>query len=259
MALCHAKAAELGITLREEDLDEVERQLQSAADASHGGDTGALLASRGFTEEFYRFSAEAALYEDAMFEHFFGEDGSLLPDEDAVAYAEENGYIRAKHILFKTTDDNREPLDEAAVAASRERAEAALAQLRSADPATLPEVFDEIMHTQSEDPGLSAYPEGYYFQEGQMVTEFYEAALALSPGELSDIVESASTGYHILLRLAPDPDGVVEYDSSTGVPVTLRSMAAHQLFFNMMMEWQEDTDFLYYDEFADMDLADLLR
>ena len=66
-------------------------------------------------------------------------------------------------------------------------------------------LFDELMYQYSEDTGLAAYRDGYTAQKGQMVPEFEEAALALRDGEISDVVYSETTGYHIILRLPLDP------------------------------------------------------
>ena len=66
-------------------------------------------------------------------------------------------------------------------------------------------LFDELMNQYSEDTGLAAYPDGYTAQKGQMVPAFEEAALALQDGEISDVVYSETTGYHIILRLPLDP------------------------------------------------------
>lgn len=137
---------------------------------------------------------------------YFGEGSEDYPtDAEVLAYAQDELSIyRAKHILLATVDtETREPLDEATIAEKKATAEDLLAQLRAAeDPVAL---FDELMNEYSEDPGLATYPDGYTAQKGQMVPEFEEAALALKDGEISDVVYSETTGYHIILRLPLDP------------------------------------------------------
>lgn len=256
IAMLYERAEALGLGLTEEDEAAITEEIAMYSTLYFSGDNDALFADLGVSEEYYRLQAGAALLYDKLLTHYFGENGSGLPDEDVAAWLEENGYLYAKHILFKTVDDSRQPLDEETVAEKRAQAEAVYEALRKADPAVLPELFDTMMETYSEDPGLAAYPDGYFFQKGTMVTEFYEAALALEEGGLSGIVESAGTGYHILYRPVLDPDAVFGVDSSYQ-PYTLRYHVAETLLENMLSEWLEETTFAYTPEFEDLDVAAL--
>lgn len=136
---------------------------------------------------------------------YYGEDSDNYPtDAEVMAWLEEGGYFKVKHILLMTQDQmTGVPLDEAAVAEKKSTADDLLAQLRAADdPMAL---FDQLMNEHSEDGGLQTNPDGYTFSaKDSLVGGFREATLALEPGEISDIVET-DYGYHILLRLPIDP------------------------------------------------------
>ena len=83
----------------------------------------------------------------------------------------------AKHILIRTVDDSGEPLPEEEQAAARATAEDLLAQIRAADDPIA--TFDQLMNENSEDPGLTSYPDGYLAVPGDMLQEFEDASLAL--------------------------------------------------------------------------------
>ncbi len=83
-------------------------------------------------------------------------------------------------------------------AAAREKAEAALARIRAGEP--FPQVAAEV----SEEPGAESR-EGLLTpgREGAWVPEFWAAATALSPGEISPVVET-QYGFHVLRLEARD-------------------------------------------------------
>ena len=92
--------------------------------------------------------------------------------------------LRASHILLKT-----EGKDEAAV---KKQAEDLLAQIKKGAN------FEELAKKHSQDD-VSAAKGGDldFFNKGQMVPEFDQAAFALQPGQMTDLIKT-SFGYHII-------------------------------------------------------------
>lgn len=256
IAMFYNMAAEAGVSLTEEELSSIDEEIAFYAAMYYGGDREALFAEAGITEEYYRYQAQAALFYSALLTHYYGEGCAGLPAEDALAWAEDNGYLHAKHILIKTVDDSYNPLDEETVAEKRALAEDILSRLQAADASVRSGLFDALLNEFGEDGGPAYYPDGYYFQEGDMVPEFYEGTLALAPGEISGIVESFY-GYHIIERLPLDVDQTAEYDNSTGSPRTLRIMAATDLYENVLDERYAALDVQYAGNFEALDVISL--
>lgn len=96
--------------------------------------------------------------------------------------------LAASHILFITQEKT-----DAEKAVALKKAEALLPQLTS-------ENFARMAAAHTEEPGGKERAGALgVFQKGQMVPEFENGVIALQPGEVSGIVESAF-GYHIIRR-----------------------------------------------------------
>ena len=206
-ALIPTLAQQEGLSVTQDTLDQLDSQHTQAVDTLGNEE----LAEHSFWYQMITWDLLSLLSTRAdlhlqLQNLYFGEGSEDYPtDAEVLAYAQDElGVYRAKHILLATVDtETREPLDEATIAEKKATAEDLLAQLREAeDPVAL---FDELMNEYSEDPGLATNPDGYTAQKGQMVPEFEEAALSLKDGEISDVVYSETTGYHIILRLPLDP------------------------------------------------------
>lgn len=253
IAVLNSKAEEMNVSLSAEqqaDLDSTMEQYYNY----FGGKEGfrEFLASAFLTEEYFRKQNTTMLVYNNLFEAHFGKDGCELPDEDALLYLSDAGYMHAKHILFKTIDNNRQPLDEATIAEKKAQAEDVLAQLQACPTDQFSAKFDELMKEHSEDEGLVSNPDGYYFRSGEMVASFEEATKALAENEMSGIVESPY-GYHIILRTPMSPDDIIDYTSQYE-PITPRTAAATALFGGIANEWFFTAKVVYESDFETLDM-----
>ena len=252
-----SKAQELDIQLSEAQQQSLDAEVAEYINNLGGEEAfSEKLRSMFLTRDYFeRQNALPMLYSN-LEESFFGTKGELLSEEDVVAYLTENGYLHAKHILFKTVDDNREPLDEATIAAQRARAEEVLSTLQDVSPDDLEIAFDTMINEYSEDPGSFSYPDGYYFTSGQMVSSFENAVLALEENGLSGLVES-EYGIHIIYRPVMRADDLMDYDSNNQA-YSPRALAADELFYNMTVSWYDNVTIEYSPDFEDLRLNDLL-
>lgn len=206
LALTPAVAAEYGVTLTDDDRNSVLQQRESNIQNAGGEERYAYqLQAMGINDSTaYRLDTVSTLFTSLQdkYTQLAMEEGNAesITAQEMADYLKEQDLLRAKHILFKTVDDDRQPYDDETIAQKKAQAEDVLAQLK-ADPAK----FDELMNEYSEDTGLATNPDGYLFGAGEMVEEFENGTRALAVGEISGIVESV-WGYHIILRLDADCD-----------------------------------------------------
>ncbi len=249
------KAEELGITLTDEDNEYIDSLWQSDID-SVGSEEELIeqIETVYLTKDLYYYINTVSVLADAAFTELYGETGEKLDDEEVISYAEDSGYMRAKHILFMTVDEEGNALPDEEIEAQEQAAQEVLAQLRQAqengeDTETL---FDELMNEYSEDTGLTAYPDGYCFICGDMVEEFSTAAEALGEYEISDVVTS-DYGYHIILRLPLRADDIPINDGTN----SLRILAASDMFNASVSNWSEEAELVWSEGFEELTPADI--
>lgn len=243
-----ALAEEYGITLDEEDQASMESVYQSDVDTYAGDGDGEVtdeeiaafeeyLSEQFMDLDLYTYLNTIQYLDEDLFIYLYGEDGSAVTDEEVAAYVEENGLMAAKHILLLTIDtDTGEALTDEEIAEKEATIQDLYAQLTAVeDQEEMMTLFDELMAEYTEDTGYAYYPEGYIFAEGEMVEEFETAVEALEENQLSEIVES-SYGYHIILRVPVDPDGVYSVSTTYG-SYSLRYYIASETFTNLLDEY----------------------
>lgn len=238
---------------------EVETQWNSIVEQYGGVDAlMEAMESAYLDEPTYRLLLRSNAAFNAIMEDTYGANGEKLSEADVLAWANDNNYVRCKHILFLTKNDDGTDMTDEEKAEVRKEAETTLEELRAleADRDTMMARFDELM-AEADDPGMTNFPDGYIFTDDQMVQEFEDGTRALADYEVSDIVES-SYGYHIILRLPLDPDGkTLSQASGTGDYMTLRADAANELFNNMLIDWINNAEVEWKGDFGTMDYNEL--
>ena len=114
--------------------------------------------------------------------------------------------VHARHILVDVAPE----ADDAAKAAAHKKAEGLLAKVRGkAD-------FAEVATKNSDDPGSASKGGDLgFFPRGRMSPAFEDAAFALAPGAISDIVETPF-GFHIIKVHAHRPPRTVPFAEASG-------------------------------------------
>jgi peptidyl-prolyl cis-trans isomerase C len=131
----------------------------------------------------------------------------VITDEESKAYYDKNPQmfkqpeqIKASHILIKVDAK----ADEAQKAEARKKIEEVQKKLKDGGD------FAALAKEYSEGPSSAKGGDLGYFRRGQMVKPFEEAALALKPNEVSDIVETRF-GYHLIIVYDIKPAQTLAY------------------------------------------------
>ncbi len=262
----HQQASRLGIELTQEDqtkLDEQWQQFVSRYDSEKAAEEA--LAEQHFTPDLYRYILETQYLSDKVFDSLYGKNGSNLPDADCAAMTENDGYLMAKHILLLTVkmndDGTREELSEEEKAEKLEAIRKLKAQLDETEEEQRLALFEELMVQNSEDTGLEAFPDGYLFQDGDMVEEFYEATTALEEGEVSDVVQT-TYGYHLIMRLPINydviPSAYTQYAAYGYDYLTLRYLCADEAFGASARQWMDRVEVEKKELYDTLSVEDLI-
>lgn len=189
----------IAVTEAEVEADQVRMKAQF-------GDPGAYdraLAARGITAADVRRDTVKTLSVNRMLEQSEWQNIQITPDESKKFYEENreqfkhDAEVHASHILIRTPKD----ASAADRAKARKTAEEVLAQLKAGAD------FAQLARTRSQDPVSSSKGGDLgFFARGTMEASFEQAAFALAPGALSDVVQTPY-GYHIIKVAETRPAG----------------------------------------------------
>ena len=165
------------------------------------------IASSGYSEDELKTEMRENLLIRNLIEQKI-ESGISVSDKQARKYYQENQeeykvpeQVRARHILIQTEPD----AGETQKAEAKDKIQEVEKKLQSGQD------FSELAKQYSDCQSSEKGGDLGYFGRGQMVESFDEAAFALEPGEVSDIVESRF-GYHLIKSEDKKPAETKSFD-----------------------------------------------
>ncbi|HWQ51757.1 MAG TPA: peptidylprolyl isomerase [Terriglobales bacterium] len=179
---------EAGLTVEPADQQNVTSQIQSYIE-QFGSEENyeKAVTDAGMSRSFFESTLLTYIKIDKLTESLRGSEG--FTDDDLFALMSDS-FVRVKHILLRTTDDEGNALDDAAVKA---QADALVAQLDTGAD------FDALMAEHGEDPGMTTYPDGYVIDQYiSFDPVFITASFELAEGEYTLV--KGTNGYHIIKR-----------------------------------------------------------
>lgn len=178
------------------------------------------LNSYGYTEELYESNNETMqLMYDIINKYY---------DQGDITKQFQNTYLHAKSILIKDVDDNGNELTGDALTAAQNKAQSILDQVK-ADPSK----FDDLWKENNADTAQSK--NGYYFTEGDMVDEYYQAVAKMEEGAINDqLVYYKGYGWFIIEKLKLEDSALTDTsaylnNSGDGDESTIKSAIGQQM------------------------------
>ena len=178
------------------------------------------LNSYGYTEELYESNNETMQLMYDIIDKYY--------DQGDITKQFQNTYLHAKSILIKDVDDNGNELTGDALTAAQNKAQSILDQVK-ADPSK----FDDLWKENNADTAQSK--NRYYFTEGDMVDEYYQAVAKMEEGAINDqLVYYKGYGWFIIEKLKLEDSALTDTsaylnNSGDGDESTIKSAIGQQM------------------------------
>lgn len=237
--LLRQKAEEKKVELAQEDVDaQYESFLQQFGDEE---EAKTFLEEQGYSIKQLKKDIEVDLLVQNLLEQEIFPEATPSDEEIQQFYNDNPQYflqpesIHARHILMQTTAED----DDATRQAARQKIEDVQSRLASGED------FAELAIAMSEGPSGPSGGDLGWFSRGQMVPPFEEAAFALEPGEISDIVET-SFGYHIIKLEEKKAEGTTPFDEvSESIKDFIMQQALPSLYDSYLTDLKADAEIKY--------------
>jgi parvulin-like peptidyl-prolyl isomerase len=206
LELLHQEAVARGIKVSDKDVDaEIERSRKRFADAAS---FDAALQRSGLTQQGLRADTKKTLLATRLLEGVVWKDLPPVSEADARKFYDQNvaaftneGQVHIRYILL------RAPTAGAERAKAKEKAEALRTQIAGGAS------FDAIARKNSEHGSAVKGGDLGFIQHGSLPPEVEAAAMQLSRGGLSKVIET-STGFHLVQCVEKRGAGITPYEKA---------------------------------------------
>jgi len=198
------------------------------------------LNSYGYTEELYENNNETMQLMYDIIDKYY--------DQGDITKEFQNTYLHAKSILIKDVDDSGNELTGDALTEAQNKAQSILDQVK-ADPSK----FDDLWKENNADTAQSK--NGYYFTEGDMVDEYYQAVAKMEEGAINDeLVYYKGYGWFIIEKLKLEDSALTDTsaylnNSGNGDESTIKSAIGEKMVQDKLDGITEDMKVETTDEY----------
>jgi peptidyl-prolyl cis-trans isomerase C len=228
-----------GITVTEKDINDKVNEILTQQGVTMDG-FKQMLQMQGMTFEQVMQQIEKNAGYEKLMELKAGE--ADINDAEALAFYEKNKedfntpeQVQASHILIKV-EPSATP---EAKTAAKEKIEKILKQVKEGGD------FAALARENSDCPSKAKGGDLGLFERGQMVKEFEQAAFALQPGQVSDVVET-QFGYHIIKVTDHKAAGMTSFEKAKdGIVKNLQQGKKNQLFRQYVQKLREEANVVY--------------
>jgi hypothetical protein len=249
-------ADDLGVTLSSDDKKELEETKKSNMEYV-GAESGSFkrwiaytikgeedpwetyLNSMGYTSELFDQDSEIMALESNLVDYYF-EQGDITEEFN-------NTYLHAKSILISDTDEDGNVLEGDDFDAAKKQAVSVQRKLNDGED------FDTLYEQYNEDTAEN--DDGYYFTEGDMVADYYDAVNDLEIGEhAKNTVYYEGYGWFIIERLDLDEDALEDTESyvsnqGDGDDSTIKTAIGDALVEEKLQDYIDGMEVEYTDEY----------
>lgn len=207
--LVYQESQKQGIIVNKAEVDEQLKKLKGQFPSE--AEFKNALSKANFSEAALKSRMERGIAIQRFFDKKFVQNITVSEKESKAYYEshpdlfKQSEQLRASHILIKVDPG----ADESQKAEARKKLENIQQKLRAGED------FAALAKEFSEGPSSARGGDLGYFNRGQMVKPFEEAAFAVKPGEVSDIVET-EFGYHLIKVIDKKPSTSIAYEDIKG-------------------------------------------